>query len=112
MIWSSAQLRARLDQARPWTGLLVAPTAWLALQQGLGTLVYRACAHGGPPLGPIAGAVACGVCLAAACTSTRRLPATGRSGFIGRAAAGLAALLAFACALLTLSAVLVPACAR
>jgi hypothetical protein len=108
----AAAIRVRLRQARPWTGLVVAPLVWLILQQGLGTLVYRTCAQGGPPLGPVAGIAACATCLAAARTSAYRLPATGRSRFIGQAAAGLAVLLAFACVLLTLSALLVPACAR
>ncbi|PIB92498.1 hypothetical protein [Caulobacter sp. FWC2] len=109
---SVAKLRSRLMQARPWCGMVVAPMAWLALQQGLGILVYWACAQGGPPLGPTAGIAACASCLAAAWVSGHRLPAAGRTRFVGQAAAGLAALLAFACALLTLSAVLVPACAR
>jgi hypothetical protein len=105
-------LRQRLGRFRAWTGLVVAPLAWLALQQGLGTLTYRACAHAGPPLGPLLGAGASLACAAAAAVSGLGLPASGRDRFMGEIAAGVAALLAFACALITLSAWLVPACAR
>ncbi len=108
----TAEPRSWLKQARPWAGMVIAPIAWLTLQQGLGTLVYRACGRGGPPLGPAAGIAACGACLAAAWISSHRLPKAGRTRFIGQASVGLAVLLAFACALLTLSAVMVPACAR
>lgn len=100
----------RWDQARPWTGLVVAPLSWLLLQQGLGALVYRACARGGPPLGPLLGLAAALACAGAACISWRA--AAGQRRFIGLTAAGVAAALGLACALILLSALMVPACAR
>ncbi len=107
-----SSLRRGARRLRPWTGLVLGPLAWLALQQTLGTLIYRACDQGGPPLGPALGVVASLTCAVGAAVSAHRLAASGRARFVGQVSAGVASLLAFACILLTLSAVLVPSCAR
>lgn len=102
----------RWRQVRPWTGLIVAPLAWLILQQGLGTLVYHACARGGPPWGPLLGLAAILACAGSGWISWRAVAADPRAAFIGRTAAGVAAALSLGCALICLSALVVPACAR
>lgn len=102
----------RWSRIRPWAGLIVSPLAWLVLQQGLGTLVYYACARGGPPWGPLLGLVAILACAGSGWMSWRAASDGERHAFIGRAAAGVAGLLALGCALISLSALMVPACAR
>jgi hypothetical protein len=103
----------RLAALAPWTGAIVAPLAWLACQQGLGSLVYADCAKGGPPLGPLLAIGASLACAAAAAVSWRAAPREpGTIRLAARAGAGLGALLAFACLVVSAATLLAPPCAR
>lgn len=112
MIPGAPPSSSRWSQVRPWAGVIVGPLAWLGLQQGLGTLVYYACARGGPPWGPLLGLLAVLACGGSGWMSWRAAIGNERRVFIGRAAAGIAGLLSLGCALISLSALTVPACAR
>lgn len=109
---SSPPPSSRWSHLRPWGGLIVGPCAWLIVQQGLGTLVYYACARGGPPWGPLLGLLAVLACAGSGRMSWRAASGDERRVFIGRAAAGVASLLGLGCVLISLSALMVPSCAR
>jgi hypothetical protein len=106
--------RIDLGAARPWSGVVIPPLAWLLCQQGAATLVYDACGSAGPPVGPLFGAVSAAVCVLAgwlswsasrgADDSVRKLLRLGGTG--------IAALFALACLVLAASTLLVPPCAR
>jgi hypothetical protein len=90
-----------------------APSAWLILQQGFGAATYFECTAGRAPWGPVAGAVATAICVAAAIMCWRRRdPAPPTRRFLMLVGAGSAAIFATAALALTAALVLAPACAR
>lgn len=55
--------------------VILPPLAWFLFQQGLGFTLRIACERGGPPVGPLAGAVALLLCAGSAWVGWRRLRA-------------------------------------
>jgi uncharacterized membrane protein len=91
-----------------------APTAWLLLQQGEGTLVYLACPASGPPLGIVIGLAAVGACSATSGLAWRiaRTTEPPARRFLAQVATGAAAIFALAALVMTAAIWLVPSCVR
>lgn len=105
---------APIGALAPWGGVAVPPLVWLLYQQGMGNLVYFACAAGGPPLAPLAGAVCALVCLGSGWISwrARRGAVTGARRFLYAVGAGFGPLFALGVLMVMAAALVIPPCAR
>ncbi len=102
----------------PWAGLLTAPVAWYAHQQGSGGLVYFRCAASQPSINLLAGLVALAVTAAAGAwswTAWKRgsaAPAMDLTRFTALVSVLAAAVFCLAIGFQTLAGLLIPSCAR
>jgi hypothetical protein len=103
-----------LKASAAWIGVIVPPITWILYQQGVGELVYVACETGGPPIGPLLGALCFGICGLAGWASWRqRTTATTKAQrFLCRVGAGLALLFALGVLIVTSATLVIPPCAR
>lgn len=99
---------------RPWLGVVVSPLAWIGAQQGMADLEYLACKAGGPPLGPLIGLAAAGLCILCGWLSwSANGPGLrGLKRFLCLASAGVSGIFAAGALLLTLASLVVPPCVR
>lgn len=110
----SPSLRRHIAGFGPWIALVAGPSAWLALQQGSGAMVYFGCARYGAAPAVTAGGLALAVCVLGAAWSWRsaRGAAPARR-FMARVGVGVAAVSAFGVVLVTLAVLIgAPPCAR
>jgi hypothetical protein len=99
---------------RGWSGVAAPPAIWILVQQSAGELIYTACNHAGPPWGPMIGLAGAAICAGVgwAAWTGRKAEGTPVDWFLCRAGAGMGAIFALACLVVSAATLMTPPCVR